>query len=1261
MDKRDTILIVDDMEINRAILRGLFERDYNLLEAENGEQALMLLEQCHEKIACMLLDVVMPVKDGYQVLTEMGERGRLAEVPVVVITAEGSAENEVRAFDLGASDIVMKPFEPYVVKRRVQNIVELNRHQLHLEELVDEQADKLRQSNEVMIDALSSVIEYRSLESGQHILRIRMFTKILLEDVERSYREYNLDERNIAIIASAAAMHDIGKIAIPDAILNKPGPLTKEEFEVMKTHSAKGCEILASLDGMGDEEYLRYAYNICRYHHERWDGRGYPDGLKGDNIPVCAQVVGIADAYDALTTDRVYKKAFPHEQAFNMILNGECGAFSPRLLECFKNVRAQFAELSRAYADGRSPKADRFGAQAAPKLRYATQDTLQQGQTKYFSLLRYLNCAVMEVDLNTGIYHLVYVPSTDFELLRTGGSFEEAICNFAQGSVHPDDRAQVVEGLDGYVRTFFEDGLMKRDRRYRVYSHADGGYRWCEATMLRLDTGDPKQRRAFIVWRPMEPDEAAGRRREEERASRELLDSVMGGILLCRNDQWFTLKQISESFTRLTGYDQAQLERRFQGRYLNLIYPADREETLEQTREQLRAGNAIEVEYRLACADGRTIWVLEKSRLMTDGDGEEYFYCALVDVTQSKSAQEELRLTLERHKIIMDQTNDIIFEWDIARDTLIYSSNWETKFGYTPIRDNVRRKMLTVSHIYPEDLADFARIMDEMSTGTPYAEAEFRVAKSDGRYIWCRIRASAQFDEAGRPIKAVGVIVDVDDDRRTAQALRDKAERDGLTKLYNKPAARRQVEAYLEERSGRERAALLIIDVDNFKQVNDRYGHMFGDAVLTEIAGEIRKLFRGGDIISRIGGDEFLVFLRRIPDTGLAADRAAQLIAAFQSLFREHLADCRLSCSIGVSFCPEDGTSFQELFQRADRALYRAKNQGKDRYVLYDRQAMDLAPGAGEGAQSAASTRIDSDDSRAGVATDLIRQTFRQLYEANDLDGAVHSILELVGLQFNLSRAYIFECPPEEDFCRDTFEWHAAGVPAGVGTVHPVRDEGLGGYYPDHFNEAGIFYCPNVDGLPGPQRDVLRRQGIKSMLQCAMREGGAFRGYVGFDDCNMRRLWTQEQIDAITFVSELLSVFLLKKRAQERSDRAAEDMRLVLDNQDAWIYVVDPDTMQLLFVNAKTHELTPHADVGMRCHREFLNRDGVCPGCPVRDIRAVGRRSTEFYNDVLDIWSAVDAALIHWGGREACLVSCHDITPYKKLEANTKTEQEEVK
>jgi response regulator RpfG family c-di-GMP phosphodiesterase len=354
---RDTILIVDDMELNRMILHGIFEKDYTIVEAENGRQALSIVSQHHDTIAAILLDIVMPEMDGYEVMKKLNDGNYLSEFPIIIITAENSAEIELQAFDCGASEIIVKPFEAHVVKRRVQNSIDLNRRKLHQDEIIQEQANKIRNSSTLIIDALSEIIEGRSIEAGNHVKRIRLFTKVLLQDAQKRLPELSLDDNLVELISNASSMHDIGKISIPDQILNKPGKLSPEEFAVMKTHTTEGCKMLDKLKRIGSEDLLgnklmiSYAYNICRYHHERWDGKGYPDGLAGDNIPICAQIVGIADCYDALTNDRCYRKALPVDKAIDMILNGECGTFSPKLLTCLEDVKPEFSALTAKYKD----------------------------------------------------------------------------------------------------------------------------------------------------------------------------------------------------------------------------------------------------------------------------------------------------------------------------------------------------------------------------------------------------------------------------------------------------------------------------------------------------------------------------------------------------------------------------------------------------------------------------------------------------------------------------------------------------------------------------------------------------------------------------------------------------------------------------------------------------------------------------------------------------------------------------------------------
>lgn len=1136
MMKRDTILIVDDMEVNRAILHGVFETQYNLLEAENGEQALLLLEAYHGQIAALLLDLMMPVMNGYQVMEEMRERGEFTDVPVVVITAEDSVEHEVRAFDLGASDIVKKPFEPHVVKRRIQNIIELNLHRLNQEELIAEQAARLRESNAVMIDALSSIIEYRSVETGQHIQRIRMFAKVLLEDVSRCYAEYGLNERNIDMIASASSMHDIGKIAIPDSILNKPGRLTPEEFEIMKTHSVKGCEILAGLDRMSDQEYLQYAYNICRYHHERWDGSGYPDGLKGDSIPVCAQVVGIADCYDALTTDRVYRKALPAGQAVNMILNGECGAFSPKLLECLKNVQEPFKRLSQEYADGTSARKDYIHPTRAGYHREQDPlDTLQMGQMKYFSLLKYTDSTVMEVDMTNGVYHVVYMPDSAFELLRSGSSFAESVANFADALVHPDDRGLVKKLSGRYMEAFFENGLTRRSYRFRVFNPLTEKYRWCQITLLRIDCGQPHQCSALVIWQP--ETESAAPLKVMEPAGTGLLHNLVGGIQQCLNDRWFTLVQVNEGFMQMLGYGDQELRSKFQNRFLNLIYPADREEVLRQTKEQLQSGSTVELEYRVVARDQRIVWVLDKSQLTVGEDGKESLFSILIDITRSKKAQDELRLTLERHKIIMDQTNDVIFEWDIGKDQLSYSPNWVEKFGYVPITEQASKRMVQVSHIHPEDMPMIDKLVKRIRAGQVYGEAQFRLADAKGRYRWCKIRTSTQFDDMGNTYKAVGVMTDIDEEKRAAQALIDKADRDELTGLYNKSAVRRKMEDYLQRRPKDESAVVYIIDVDNFKQINDGHGHMFGDTVLQAISAKLREVFRGQDLIARIGGDEFLVFVRGMPDPAAAERRAMTIRDGVGGLFRQNVIQCNVSCSIGIARCPENGTTFDELFQRGDMALYYSKAKGKDRFALYDQEQMSRLFD-GNGSYRTANTTIDPRETTDIVTGDVMEQVFRLLCDADDIQKAVQHILDMLGRQFAVSRASIYELSPDGGLISNAFEWCNEGVESRSGREQRKCDGRLIRAVHAEFDDGGVWHCPDISALKEPMRRYFERRGTKSMLQCEISDRGIYRGAIVFEDCAMIRIWTEEQIHLLAFVAKLLSVFLIKERAR---CQAAED------------------------------------------------------------------------------------------------------------------------
>lgn len=357
---RNKVLIVDDVELNREILAVSLGDMYPIIEAVDGEEAIEHLKDDKDEIAAVLLDLIMPKVDGFSVLAYMKENGFIEKIPVLVISAETKSDVEMKCLEIGVSDFIRKPFNSTIVRSRVKNVVELFMYKNNLEDMVkrqtenlkrqnkllEQQALEIKENNEKIIDILGTVVEYRNLESGEHIKRVKGFTKILANKVAEKYPEYNLTPERINIIVAASSLHDIGKITIKDSVLLKPGRLDKDEFEYIKSHTVRGCDILDQIDGAWDSEYAKVSREICRHHHERYDGKGYPDGLVGDEIPIESQIVSVADVYDALVSDRIYKAAIELDKAYNMILMGECGVFSPKLMACFRECKEDFELLA---------------------------------------------------------------------------------------------------------------------------------------------------------------------------------------------------------------------------------------------------------------------------------------------------------------------------------------------------------------------------------------------------------------------------------------------------------------------------------------------------------------------------------------------------------------------------------------------------------------------------------------------------------------------------------------------------------------------------------------------------------------------------------------------------------------------------------------------------------------------------------------------------------------------------------------------------
>lgn len=682
--KDKTVLIVDDMEMNREILRNLFCEKYRVAEAADGKQAIAFLAEKRAEVAVMLLDIVMPEMDGFAVLRAMRERGWLARIPVVLITADQSEAATLRGYELGVSDVINKPFSPEVVRKRVENTVDLYEHKFRLELLVDRQMaelraqeERLRQSNIFMIDTLSTVIEFRNGESGQHIRRIRDITRIFLEELARRWASYQLTPQKIEKIANAAALHDIGKIAVPDYILNKPGKLTDEEFAVMKTHTVRGCDILQMLEYVQDRESFSYCYEICRHHHERWDGRGYPDGLAGNRIPIWSQAVSLADVYEALISERVYKAAYSHAEARAMILNGACGVFNPLILDCFLAVE------------------ERLAAEVCP------------------------------AELGEASHAVPY---------------------------------------------------------------------------------------AYKAFAP--------------RA------------------------------------DKAQLPE-------------------------------------------RTLRLLELER--------------------------------EKYRILSELSGEIVFSYDMKTDVLELSEKYHETFGREVRVCEAREALRRGSVVHRKDKARLFAQLREITPVSPTCRMELRLKTAQGAYEWFEVvlHALQDAEAADACIGYIGKLANIHARKMETKHWREEARTDPLTGLYNRKALEELVKESLQaEKQGM--GALCFIDVDDFKQINDQRGHLFGDEVLRCVSARIREEFAGNAISGRVGGDEFVVYLHSLADEAELRAKAARLTEIFKAPCLRRTDAFQISGSIGVACYPQHGKTYGALLHKADLALYQAKKGRKNQFAIYD-------------------------------------------------------------------------------------------------------------------------------------------------------------------------------------------------------------------------------------------------------------------------------------------------------------------------------------
>lgn len=488
-------------------------------------------------------------------------------------------------------------------------------------------------------------------------------------------------------------------------------------------------------------------------------------------------------------------------------------------------------------------------------------------------------------------------------------------------------------------------------------------------------------------------------------------------------------------------------------------------------------------------------------------------------------------------------------------------------------------------YLYPEDYKRAKMLAQDLKESGDNVVFEARVyTRSKEERIWtvtlCYVSGEDSWD--GIP-SFYSIGLDITKERKQIEKLQYIAEKDALTGIYNRAETEKQIKEYFEQNLDA-MGALFMIDTDNFKQINDTEGHMIGDIVLTEIASGMKKIMHDNDVVGRIGGDEFAIFMKNISSTKDAEKKAEELLYMFRHLFQKDKSSVKVTCSIGVSIYPKDGNTFKEMYTRADKALYQAKNLGKNNYIIYNHDAFK---GLEELNYSSLGTAIDSEKKYIESSDNLIRYIFRVLYQTDDIDQTINMILEIVGKQFNVSRAYIFENSEDGRYTSNTYEWCNDGILPQIDYLQNGDYEDYGDYE-KLFEDDSVFYCRDIHTLSPELEELFSSQDIHSILQCAYREDEVFRGFVGFDECTGLRLWTQEEVSTLALISQVLSIFLQRKK-KKKLNQQMHQYQTIIDSIDQCIYVVDKEDNLLLYGNKRFKSTYPNLHIGQYCNYDSID------------------------------------------------------------------------
>ncbi len=723
-----------------------------------------------------------------------------------------------------------------------------------------------------------------------------------------------------------------------------------------------------------------------------------------------------------------------------------------------------------------------------------------------------------------------------------------------------------------------------------------------------------------------------------------ITNSIPGGVVQLAHDEGLTLLYANDGFYRICGYTREDLDGKTGLEIFQLLFTTTEYKALEANVEgQLRFGSEIKFECRIARKDGRPTWVRVNALCSEDSQGRNVIRCIFIDITSEKLLSQRLQSEQERYRMITEQLNDIFFEYNFENDTIYTTSKWDDLFGYPLPRENVLASLPNSELIYEDDKAALLQIVERARQGIPSGELEVRIRKAGGGYIWTSVSITVLSDELGNPVKAIGKIADIDERMREREKLISSAQRDPLTRLYNKVAVESYIRSCLRATDGNIRHALMIIDVDNFKGVNDNLGHLFGDAVLSEISTKLRTLFRSTDILGRFGGDEFVVFLKNVGSNEKIAQKAQAVCDIFRETYTGENKDYKISGSVGISIYPKDGKNFYELFKNADSALYEAKARGKDGFVIFGEQERAGERGAGSG------THPLRRSSQQIMKNSLTMDIYEMLCETKDSHGAIQFILRMVGREFSAERVYIYEKSRKGFLC--TYEWNMEAQ---------NREENETLLYGDfsgmrsHFLNNGFYFCPDLEEEEESEAILLlRSRGVKSLLQCPVYDGDELRAVLGFD---FRTYCQEDELETLIEIGKIIGSFLTKYRLRQGLKVERDLFQAMTDNIQLWSYVVDPDNYRLMYFNSTVRRASPGVKEGDICYQTLRKREEPCENCPTGELQRTGEAaSSDVYDAKRDRWFSATSAPVDWEGGKKALVCQTDITRFVKNSGKSNT------